>query len=347
MSVAPHSTAGTARGVGGVASPAPSRSLARFVRRPELGALVGLVIVFAFFSVTGTNGFLTLDGTASWMNTASELGVLAIPVGLLMIAGEFDLSVGSVIGAASMTVAIASGFYELPLALSIAMALAGGAAVGLVNGLLVVKTGLPSFIVTIAALFIIAGLALGVSRGVTGTTTVSLVTSGFGHDLFAYKWKEFHASILWWLGIAAVAWWVLSKARFGNWILATGGDSLSARATGVPSGRVKVMLFVCTGFAAALVGVIQAITYEGGNVTYGQQFVFAAPMAVVIGGVLLTGGYGSAVGVLMGTMIYGIVQLGVFYTGWNTDWAQFVLGMLLLAAVLGNNYFRRLAMTAR
>lgn len=348
MSVEPsRAAAESVGGVGDIALSPPSRSWMRFVRRPELGAVIGLVITFGFFAMAGTNGFLTIDGTASWLNTASELGVLAMPIGLLMIAGEFDLSVGSVIGAASMTVAVGSGFYDLPLWLSISMALIGGAGVGLVNGLLIVKTGLPSFIVTIAALFIIAGLALGVSRGLTGTTAVTLVTAGFGHDLFAYKWGEFHASILWWIAIAVLAWWVLSKARFGNWILATGGDSQSARATGVPSGLVKIILFSVTSFAAALVGVIQAITYEGGNVSYGQQFVFSTPVAVVIGGVLLTGGYGSAIGVLIGTMIYGIVQLGVFYTGWNTDWAQFVLGLLLLFAVLGNNYFRRLAMTAR
>lgn len=234
MSVAPRSALGMAQGAGKATPPAPTHSWTHFLRRPEFGALVGLAIVFGFFAVTGTNGLLTLDGAASWMNTASELGVLALPVGLLMIAGEFDLSVGSVIGAASMTVAIASGHYELPLCLSVPMALAGGAAVGLVNGLLVVKTGLPSFIVTIAALFIIAGLALGVSCGVAGTTAVTLVTSGFGHGLSAYNWHKFHIPILWWLVIAGLAWWVLSKARYGNWILATGGDTQSARATGVP-----------------------------------------------------------------------------------------------------------------
>jgi simple sugar transport system permease protein len=319
-------------------------SASRLFRRPELGALAGLVIVFAFFAVAGKHGFLTHKGTSSWLNTASELGVVAIPVGLLMIAGHFDLSIGSVIGASSMMVAIGSGVYSWPIWVAIIAALALGATVGLVNGVLVTKTGLPSFIVTIATMFIVAGLALGLSRATADTTAVSYEATGAAHTIFGSKWNDFNVSIVWCLAIAVVTTWTLTQTRFGNWIFATGGDVESARAKGVPTGRVTTSLFVMSGTAAALVGVIQTALYAGGNVTNGQDFVFAAPMAAVIGGVLLTGGYGSAIGVLMGSMIYGIVQLGVFYTGWDTDWAQLVLGLLLLAAVLGNNYFRRLAL---
>jgi simple sugar transport system permease protein len=356
VSVAPHNTETTSApmpvetdAARGTSSPAQrgGGQVGRLIRRPELGAFAGVVIVYAFFAITGKNGFLTLSGTASWMNTASELGILAIPVGLLMIAGEFDLSVGSVVGAASMIVGIGGGYYHWALWVAILLALSVGLLVGLGNGLLVVKTRLPSFIVTIAAQFIMAGVALGVSTGVAGTTAVTLNPHGLALSVFGSQWHRFHVSIVWWLAVAAVASWVLMQTPFGNWLFATGNNRDSARATGVPTDRVKVVLFMCTGMAAALVGAIQTITYSGGDVTYGQEFVFAAPVAAVIGGVLLSGGYGSAIGVLMGTMIYGIVQFGVFYTGWNTDWAQVVLGVLLLLAVLGNNYFRRLAVSAR
>jgi simple sugar transport system permease protein len=281
------------------------------------------------------------------MNTAAELGVLAIPVGMLMIAGEFDLSVGSVVGASSMIVAIGTTEYHWALWLSILLAIVMGGLVGLGNGLLTVRTGLPSFIVTLAALFIVAGLALGLSRAAAGTTAVSLTPSGSAKTVFGSQVSGFHVSIVWWLAIAAFASWVLSQTPFGNWIFATGGNRESARAAGVPTDLVKIALFVATGVGAALVGVIQCVLYDGGDVTYGQTFVFLAPVAAVIGGVLLTGGYGSAIGVLLGTTIYGIIDFGIFYTGWNTDWAQLVLGALVLLAVLGNNYFRRLAMTAR
>jgi simple sugar transport system permease protein len=331
----------------GVPSQGPQATIGRLVRRPEFGAFVGAVIVFGFFAVAGKNGFMTEKGMASWMNTAAELGVLAIPIGMLMIAGEFDLSVGSVIGGSAMIVSIGSGYYTMPLWISVLLAIAAGAAIGFANGLIVVRTGLPSFIVTIAALFIVAGLSLGLSRGLAGTTAVSLSPSGSAQKVFGSQHNDFHVSILWWIGVAIAAAVVLNKTSFGNWIFATGGNRDSARASGVPTDAVKISLFVCTGVAAALVGVIQTITYQNGDVTYGRDFVFAAPVAAVIGGVLLTGGYGSAIGVLIGTAIYGIVQVGIFYTGWNTDWAQLVLGLLLLMAVLGNNYFRRLAMSGR
>jgi simple sugar transport system permease protein len=336
----------TARALGVPAQGAQAR-LRGLIRRPEFGAFVGAIIVFAFFAFAGKNGFLTEKGTASWMNTAAELGVLAIPIGILMIAGEFDLSVGSVIGGSAMIVSIGSGYYTTPLWISVLLAVAGGAAIGLANGLIVVRTGLPSFIVTIAALFIVAGLSLGLSRALAGTTAVSLDPGGSAQKAFGSQYHDFHVSILWWIGVAIAAAVVLNKTAFGNWIFATGGSRDSARASGVPTDRVKISLFVASSTAAALVGVIQTIAYKSGDVTYGRDFVFAAPVAAVIGGVLLTGGYGSAVGVLIGTVIYGIVQVGIFYTGWNTDWAQLVLGVLLLMAVLGNNYFRRLAMSGR
>lgn len=329
---------------------APSRGFLasgrRLVRRPEFGALAGLVIVFVFFAVEGKNGFLTLDGTTSWVNTASEVGILAIPVGLLMIAGEFDLSVGSVVGASSLIIGIAYGYYGWPMEAAAALAIVVGLLVGLANGLLVVMTGLHSFIVTIAAQFMLAGAALGLSNTLVGTASITIQPKGWTKQLFAQQWHGFNASVLWWIAAAAIAAWILGFLPFGNWMFATGNDQVSARQTGVATGRVKILLFMSTGGVAALVGVIQAITYSSGNVTYGQSFVFAAPMIAVIGGVLLTGGYGSVVGIVMGTAIYGIVQFGVFYTGWNTNWAQFVLGFLLLLAVLGNNFFRRLAMSA-
>jgi simple sugar transport system permease protein len=317
-----------------------------FFRRPEFGALAGAAFVFIFFSFAGTRGFLTVAGTASWMNTSSELGVLAIPIGILMIAGEFDLSVGSIVGGSAMVISICSSLYGWSLWVGIAAAVVMGGLVGLANGLIVVATRLPSFIVTLAGLFIVAGASLGLSRFIAETTAISLTPTGPAEFIFGSQWRGFHISILWWIAVTGAASWILSRTQFGNWIFATGAGQETARAAGVPAGKVKVILFVITGMSAAVVGALQTIQYQGGDVTYGRNFVFDAPVAAVIGGVLLTGGYGSAFGVFLGTVIFGIVDIGIFYTGWNSDWAQLVLGALLLLAVLGNNYFRRLAMTA-
>lgn len=313
-------------------------------RRPEFGALIGAIIVYVFFAIFGVNGFFTLSGTASWMNTAAELGVLAVPIGLLMISGEFDLSVGSVIGASSTIVAMCTAIFGWSLWWGVALALLFALSIGLMNGLIVTTTKLPSFIVTLAGLFIVAGLALGGSRYLIGTTSVSLSATGLSAALFGSRYMGFNVSVLWWIGVVLVASWVLTRTPFGNWIYASGADANAARSAGVPVSRVKIVLFMLSSLGAALVGILQTIQYRGGDVTFGRDFVFAAPVAVVIGGVLLTGGYGSTLGILLGTMIYGIVGLGIFYTGWNSDWAQLVLGTLLLLAVISNNYFRRLAM---
>ena len=147
--------------------------------------------------------------------------------------------------------------------------------------------------------------------------------------------------------MTVIAGWILSNTAIGNWIFATGANRDVARSSGVPVDAVKLGLFIATGVGASLVGVLQCIQYRTGDVTFGRDFVFAAPVAAVIGGVLLTGGYGSALGVFIGTTIYGVVNLGIFYTGWNSEWAQLVLGTLLLIAVLGNNFFRHLALSER
>jgi simple sugar transport system permease protein len=266
---------------------------------------------------------------------------------MLMIAGEFDLSVGSVIGASSMIVSIGNGFYGLPMWVAIILALVIGTLIGLGNGIITVSTRLPSFIVTLAGLFMVAGAALGFSRLLSGTTAVTLTPQGSAQLIFGSQAAGFHASILWWIVITAVASWILTQTPYGNWIFATGANPNAARSAGVPTDRVKISLFVATALGAVLVGVLQTIQYSGGDVTYGRDFVFDAPVAAVIGGVLLTGGYGSAIGVFLGSVIFGMVNMGIFYTGWNSDWAQLVLGTLLLLAVLGNNYFRKLALTGR
>ncbi|RUV23762.1 ABC transporter permease [Mesorhizobium sp. M7A.F.Ca.MR.228.00.0.0] len=327
--------------------PMRSWSPSSLVRRPEFGAFVATVFVYAFFAATAYRyGFVTFDGTAGWLNTAAELGIIAIPVGILMVAGEFDLSVGAVVGAASITVAIGTTLFDFSVWLMISAALALGLAVGVLNGLLVVRTGLPSFIVTLASSFSIGGLSLGLARLLSNTTSVSVKSTPLSDAVFASNWGQANISILWWFAITIFGGWVLARTAFGNWIFATGGNPVAARDAGVPTGFVKIVLFMMTGLGASLVGVIQAIGYHSGNATAGLGYVFQAPIVAVIGGVLLGGGYGSAFGVFLGTVIFGVINIGIFYTGWSTDWVQLFLGVLLMAAVITNHYFRRLAMSA-
>jgi simple sugar transport system permease protein len=312
-----------------------------------MGSLIGLAAVFVFFSIFGGAEFTSASGAASWLNVAAELGIVALPVGVLMIAGHLDLSVGTVIPAASMTVAIVSGFYGAPIVVGIIAALGLGLLVGFVNGFLVVRTDLPSFVVTLATLFAVGGLTLGLSIILAGSTSVALQTGPVAKLLlgsFVIDGK-FEVTLFWWIGAILIFGFVLTCSRYGNWILALGGDKVSARNAGIPTDRLNIALYMASGLCAAFVGLSQAILYNSAQVSAGQSFIFNSIIAVVIGGVMLTGGYGSVIGIVLGTLTFSIVNQGIYYTGFDANWASLIIGMLLLAAVLMNNTFRNMAMS--
>ncbi|HEV2107432.1 MAG TPA: ABC transporter permease [Thermomicrobiales bacterium] len=331
-------------------------SLQRLFVRPEMGAAVGAVLIWLFFAIyAGSGGFLSLGGTANYLSVSAEYGILAVAVALLMISGEFDLSIGSTIGATGMMVALLTVEYEWNVWPAIMLSLVFALLIGLANGYLVLLTGLPSFIVTLGTLFIIRGATLGITRLLTGRTQVGGVDDVPGFDgayqLFASRLMiggaPFPVSILWWLLIAAVATWVLLRTSFGNWIFGAGGNLQAARNVGVPVGRVKITLFMATAASAWLVAMIQVLSARSADVLRGTGLEFFAIIIVVVGGTLLTGGYGSAIGAVFGALIFGMVRQGLFFAGVNTDWFQVFLGGMLLIAVLINRYVRTRAMEAR
>jgi simple sugar transport system permease protein len=325
-------------------------ALRRLLTRPELAAVAGSILVFAFFAVVaGDYGFLTTAGAASYLEVAAQLGIVAVPVALLMIAGEFDLSVGSMVGAAGMIIAISVSEYGLPLLVGVLLAFAVALVVGFLNGYLVIKTGLPSFIVTLGMLFALRGLTIGFARLLTGRTQIGLGDSGSGvmQTLFAGSIGDFPVSIIWWFVLAVLGTYVLQRTVFGNWIFGAGGDANAARNVGVPVSRVKITLFMCTAASAALLATIQVLDAGSADVLRGTLLELQAIAAAVIGGVLLTGGYGSVIGALFGALIFGMVQQGIFFTGVSTDWFQVFVGVMLLIAVMFNNVARRRAAEAR
>lgn len=326
--------------------------LKRLLTRPELAAVAGAILVFVFFAVlAGDRGFLTQGGTASYLQVAAQLGIVAVPVSLLMIGGEFDLSVGSMVGAAGMIIAIFTSEYSWPLWAAVLLAFAVALAVGFFNGYVVIKTGLPSFIVTLGMLFALRGLTIGFARLLTGRTQIGLPDeSGFGsvmRTFFAGSVGAFSVSIIWWVALAALGSWVLQRTVFGNWIFGAGGEAAAARNVGVPVNRVKIILFMCTALGAALLATIQVLDAGSADVLRGELLELQAIAAAVIGGVLLTGGYGSVVGALFGALIFGMVQQGIFFIGVSTDWFQVFVGTMLIMAVLFNNIIRKRASGAR
>jgi simple sugar transport system permease protein len=327
--------------------------LTKLLQRPELGAMLGAGIVLLFFVITADR-FGTLSGMARWTDVASTLGIMAVAVALLMIGGEFDLSAGVMTGTAGLFMGILATELELNIWLAIVLTFVLAAAIGFMNGYMVVRTGLPSFIVTLATFFVLQGVNLGGTKAITDTVRVSGLSEAGGFDgasnLFASDFWEphnFRISVIWWIAITALATWILSRTRIGNWIFGVGGDKIAARNVGVPVNRVKIGLFMMVSMCAALVGIM--ITLRLGSVQAGQGIgeEFNYIIAAVAGGCLLTGGFGSAIGAAMGALIIGMTFIGIQFSGWNTDWRYLFLGVILLAAVLVNTYIRRRAEGAR
>ena len=328
----------------------------RLLLRPEVGALFGAIGVWVVFALlAGGRGFVSWRGAATYLEVASPLGILAVAVALLMIAGEFDLSVGSIIGACSVIAALVPTQLGLSFWWGVVLALVFALLIGFINGVVVVRTGLPSFIVTLASLFIIRGITVGMTRIITGRTQVSGLRDVPGFEsaarIFASDFTLFGAafpvSIVWWIVVAAASTWVLLRTQFGNWIFAVGGNAIAARMVGVPVTRVKILLFMNTALAAWLVAMIEVSSARSADVLRGEQREFYAIIAAVIGGVLLTGGYGTVIGAVLGALIYGMVRQGVVFAGIDADWVAAVLGAMLLAAVLVNRYVRQRALGAR
>lgn len=344
--------------------------LTKLMRRPELGALAGLILVGLFFFLTAAPSMFTLNGMMTVMAPAAELGILAIAAALLMIGGEFDLSIGSMVAFAGLTFGVALAILQLPFVVAVAATLIVAALVGIFNGQIVIRTRLPSFIVTLASLFILRGLTLVCLKIATGGSTqmrglAEAAGTGFMQSLFTgVAFKDWFASfaaagwidrfpsglptvegvpisILWFLVLAALATWLLLGTKAGNWIFAVGGDQNAARNSGVPVDRVKTALFVTTACSATLVAIIQVMNTGSTDALRGDQKEFEAIIAAVIGGCLLTGGYGSALGAFFGAIIFGMVSIGLTYTNFDSDWFKVFLGGMLLLAVLVNNGLRR------
>jgi simple sugar transport system permease protein len=286
---------------------------------------------------------------------SSTLGLMAVPVALLMIGGHFDLSAGVQTGTAGLATGITTTYWGLQLYASWAVSLALMLVIGFINGFLVTRTGLPSFIITLGMFLGLQGLNLGLTKQVTNTVQVENLDLVPGyHSLFnilgstfTLGHAKFQIAIIWWIGFTVVASWLLLKTRFGNWIFATGGEPNASKNVGVPTDRTTISLFMMTSAMAWFVGntqIVRSGTIQA-QVGIGQELYFI--VAAVIGGCLLTGGYGSAIGASLGALIFGMTQVGIINVNWNSDWFKLFVGVMLLLAVLANQYVRRFAENVR
>ena len=322
-----------------------SFSLASFLRKPEAGAVLSLLAITAFFVLFGGVNLGNFLGAASWLNFAANLGIVALPVGLLMISGELDISIGAMIPAGSMSIAVVSGHYGLPISVGIAAALGVGVVVGLINGLLTLKTSVPSLIITLATLVAMQGLVLSASVLLTGNASVPLHAPEWSKAIFGTLiGGSYQIIILWWLAFTALYFFVIQLTPLGNWLFAMGGDKDSARNAGIPTDKMTLWLFILSSTSASFVGMCGAIMFNSAQVSGGMNYIFNAIVAVVVGGVLLTGGFGSVLGIFIGTVTFAVVNQGIYFTDIDRNWSSLIIGVMLLLAVLMNNTFRNMAL---
>ena len=349
--------------------------LRRALIRPELGGMVGTVAVFTFFLLLAADsGMFNAQGVMNWGTVSAQFIIIAVGACLLMIAGEFDLSVGSMIGFAGMMIAIFSVTLGWPMWMAIILTFVICIAFGALNGIIVVRTGLPSFIVTLATLFILRGFSIFIPQTIERKTNIGGIkeaaegdwlASVFGAKIGApiFQWLADQGVIdtftrgnlagkpvvegipmlmIWAIGLIIFGHFLLTRTRFGNWIYASGGDAQAARYVGVPVNRVKILMFMFTAFCATVFATCQVIEFGSAASDRGVLKEFEAIIAVVIGGALLTGGYGSVIGAALGALIFGVVQQGLFFAGVENSLFRVFLGLILLLAVILNTYIRRI-----
>ena len=341
-----------------VKAPEPSNRVTlglsnRILARPEVGALVAAILIFIFFLISAP-AFRSGESFFTTLYQSSTIGIVAVAVGMLMIGGEFDLSAGVITTTAGLVNSMLCWNYGLNLWVGAFVSLAFCLVVGFLNGFLVMKTGIPSFLITLGTFFVLQGANLGVTKLVTGSVSSTDISQIDGFDslqkVFASSFKvgpvTVWITVIWWFLFVGLAAWILQRTRTGNWIYAVGGNPDSARAVGVPVVKTKIALFMTVSVLGWFVGMHMLYrfnTLQAGN-GVGNEFLYI--IAAVVGGTLLTGGYGNAIGVAIGAFIFGMTSLGIVYAGWDPNWFKAFLGVMLLLAVLVNLYVKRMS-TAR
>ncbi|MFD7295434.1 ABC transporter permease [Streptomyces sp. NPDC059897] len=322
----------------------------KLLGRPELGSVIGAVAVFIFF-VIFADSFLRATSLATVLYASSTLGIMAVPVALLMIGGEFDLSAGVMVTSSALISSMFSYQMTANTWVGVGVSLLVTLAIGVFNGVMLTRTKLPSFIITLGTFLMLTGMNLGFTKLISGTVSTKSIADmeGFqsAKSVFASTFSiggvDFKITILWWLALVLVATWILLRTRVGNWIFAVGGDLDAARAVGVPVNKTKIGLYMGVAFGAWISGQHLLFSYDvvqsGEGV--GNELIYI--VAAVIGGCLITGGYGSAVGAAIGALIFGMTSKGIVFAEWNSDWFKFFLGAMLLLATLLNAWVRKRA----
>lgn len=315
------------------------RLLKIYMQRPELVALVVLIVFTTYFAAASNGLFLSNANVRGMFSLYPELAILALGFSLLMIAGEFDLSIGSVMGLCPIVLCAMINF-GIPFWPAFILALVVGAAIGLFNSAVTLRFGIPSFITTLGTLFMARSVAVVLySSGLATTLDIAVVpTWAFSEPLGIFR-----VSAIWLVALALLVWLLLEKTNFGNWIRATGGSVEAAKAMGIPTSLVKTVCFMICSTLAGLAGIIQVVRIGSPIPSMGESMELQAIAAAVIGGIALSGGVGNIVGVVIGMAIIRVIDSGMIMSRVDASWFKFAIGFLIVCAVIANHWLERRA----
>lgn len=312
------------------------RLFKRFFLRPELSAIIILlVLVVLFESLSGR--FLTMRNARVILGVLPELGLVALGATMLMIAGEFDLSVGSVFAIVPMITALLASF-GWNIWLAILCALLAACVLGFINGWITLQFAIPSFVTTLGMLFAVRSLTVVISGGFPPPFPEAAPEWAFTAQIGIVR-----VSLIWFIGFVILATLLLRNSNFGNWMYATGGDPNAAANMGINTHRVKIACFMMCSFLAGFAGLIQLFRLKSALPSLGVGLELEAIAASVIGGAALTGGIGSALGAVVGAALIRIIDNGLVISRVDANWFQFAIGFLTIAAVIFNAQLRKLA----
>jgi simple sugar transport system permease protein len=307
-----------------------------FTKHSEFAAMAGCLILFLVFSITAPT-FLTLDSIGNILTVASELGLMAIGMTILIISGEIDLSVSAVLGVSAMIFGFA-GNAGWPMSLSLFVSIIVALLIGMINGMVTIMFKIPSFISTLGMMMFWRGILLAA----TGGFPIYFWSDDFiFHVLAGRLFISFRTSVIIWLVLAFVLNLLLKRSRFGNAVYATGGNKETARLLGIKTDKVKLINFMIISVLAGLVGCMQFARFKSADPMQGFGIELEVIAATVIGGTLFSGGAGSVVGTMFGVLLMGMVRSGLIQSGAPTYWYQAFIGLIVVTAVVVNTKIRR------
>ncbi|MCA3442849.1 MAG: ABC transporter permease [Rhodobacter sp.] len=309
------------------------------MQKPELASAMLLLLLVVLFQIRSEGVFLSVNNVRGFLGLLPETALVAVGVTLLMISGEFDLSVGSVFALMPMTMAVlvVAGW---PFWAAVAVGLMLCAVIGFLNGWLTIRFDIPSFITTLGMLFMARSLTVVISGGFPPRIKPGEVPSWIFVG-FVDEGGLIRASVLWFIGIAIGMSLLLSRTNFGNWVRATGGFLPAAAAMGIPTGKVKIACFMICSVLAGFAGMIQSLRLNSFLPSLGEGMELQAVAAAVIGGTSLYGGVGSIIGGLIGAILIRVIDNGMVMSQVDGNWFKFAIGALTIFAVVGNAWLRR------